>query len=206
MTLNRRDFISLLGGAAAAWPLAARAQQGAMHTIGVLMSTTLGPNAERMAAFHRGLKEGGFVEGTNLAVEYRWAEGHDERLPALAADLVRRKVKVIAGLDSTAAALAAKTATTTIPLIFSIGADPVKNHLVESLNRPGGNVTGVSVLSNELGPKRLGILHDLLPKASRVALLVNPNNPNTVPDAKALQAAAPSIGVTLKVLSARNER
>jgi putative ABC transport system substrate-binding protein len=203
--MRRRDFITLIGGAAA-WPLAARGQQPAVPVIGFLATQTLGPYADRIAAFHRGLKQGGFVEGGNLAVEYRWAEGHDERLPALAADLVRRKVKVIAGLDSTAAALAAKAATTTIPLIFSIGADPVKNHLVESLNRPGGNITGVSVLSNELGPKRLGLLHDLLPNASTVALLVNPNNPNAEPDTKALQDAAPSLGLTIRVLSARNER
>jgi putative ABC transport system substrate-binding protein len=204
--MRRRDFITLLGGTAAVWPLAARAQQAAVPTIGVLITTTLGPFADRLAAFHRGLKEGGFVEGANLAVEYRWGESHDDRLPALAADLVRRKVKVIAGLDNTAAVLAAKAATTTIPIVFNIGADPVRNRLVESLGHPGGNVTGVSSMDNALGPKRLGLLHDLLPKASTVAVLINPNNPNAEPDVKALQAAAPSIGVTLEVFSARNER
>jgi putative ABC transport system substrate-binding protein len=205
MIVRRRDFITLLGGAAV-WPVAVRAQQPAVPVIGVLITQTLGPFADRLAAFHRGLKEGGFVEGANLAVEYRWGENHGDRVPALAADLVRRKVKVIAGLDSTAAALAAKAATTTIPIVFNIGGDPVSYRLVQSLSHPGGNVTGVTSMANALGPKRLGLLHDLLPKASTVALLVNPNNPNTEPDAKALQAAAPSIGVTLEVLSARNER
>src|SRR6516164_11260923 len=160
--MNRRDFITLLGGATA-WPIAAHAQQPAPPVIGLLISLTLGPFAERLAGFHRGLKEGGFVEGANLAAEYRWAEGHDDRLPALAADLVRRKVKVIAGLNSTQAVLAAKAATTTIPIVFVIGGDPVSNRLVESLGHPGGNVTGVGGLGNELGPKRLGLLHDLLP-------------------------------------------
>ena len=204
--MNRRDVITLLGGGAVAWPLAARAQQAAVPTIGVLLSQTLGPFAERIAAFHRGLKEGGFVEGANLAVDYRWGENHDDRLPALAADLVRRKVKVIAGLDNTAAALAAKAATTTIPIVFANGGDPVSNRLVESLGHPGGNVTGVSYMSNALGPNRLGLLHDLLPSATTVALLVNPANPNTEPDVKALQDAAPTLGITIKVIPARNER
>jgi putative ABC transport system substrate-binding protein len=204
--MRRREFLSLLGGAAAGWPISAHGQQSAVPMIGVLMSQTLGPNAERIAAFHRGLKEGGFVEGANLAVEYRWAEGHDDRLPALAADLVRHKVKVITGLDSTAGVLAAKAATTTIPIVFEIGGDPVRNRLVESLSRPGGNVTGVTGMSNELGPKRVGLLRDLLPGASVLAGLVNPDNPNGVSDSKGLQDAARSIGLTLKVLPVRNER
>jgi len=204
--MRRREFITLLGGTAAAWPLAARAQQGARPVIGVLISQTLGPYAERVAALHRGLKEGGFVEGANLAVEYRFGESHDDRLPALAADLVRRKIRVIAGLDSTSAVLAAKAATTTIPIVFAIGGDPVSNRLVESLSHPGGNVTGVSNMSNALGPKRLGLLHDLLPNASTVAVLINPTNPNAEPDVKALQNAATSLGMTVKALSARNER
>jgi putative ABC transport system substrate-binding protein len=206
MNLRRRDFLTLLAGAASASPLGAWAQQPAVPTIGVLISQTLGPYAERMALFHRGLKEGGFVEGTNLAVEYRWAEGHDDRLPALAADLVRRKVKVITGLDSTAAVLAAKAATTTIPIVFDIGGDPVRNRLVQSLGHPGGNVTGVSSMGNELGPKRAGLLHDLLPNATTFAVLVNPANPNADSDAKGLQDAARSIGLTVKVLATRNER
>jgi putative ABC transport system substrate-binding protein len=203
--MRRREFITLLGGSAA-WPVAAYAQQPAVPVIGVLISQTLGPYADRLAAFHRGLKQGGFVEGGNLAVEYRWAESHDERLPALAADLARRKVKVIAGLDSTVAVRAAKAATTTIPIVFDIGGDPVSNRLVESLGHPGGNVTGVTAMSNALGPKRLGLLHDLLPSATTVALLVNPTNPNAEPDAKDLQGAAPTLGMTIKVLSAGNER
>src|SRR5215471_10619738 len=204
--MNRRHFITLLTGTAAALPLAVHAQQPAPPVIGFLISQPLGPFAERLGRFHRGLKEGGFVEGANLAVEYRWADSHEDRLPALAADLVGRKVKVIAGLDSTQAVLAAKAATTTIPIVFHIGGDPVSNRLVESLGHPGGNVTGVTPMSNALGPKRLGLLHDLLPKASTVAVLINPTNPNAEPDVKALQAAAASIGMTVKALSARNER
>ena len=203
--MRRREFITLLGGAAA-WPLAVRAQQATMPTIGFLGSQTLGPYAERVAALHRGLRLGGFVEGANLAVEYRWGEGHDDRLAALAADLVRREVKVIMGLDSTAAVLAAKAATATIPIVFAIGGDPVRNRLVDSLNHPGGNVTGVTALSNELAPKRLGILRDLLPGATTVAALVNPTNPNADGDTKSLQAAAPSMRFTIKVLFARNDR
>ena len=204
--IRRRAFITLLGGAAAGWPLAARAQQPGLPVIGFLNSQPLGPFAERLARFHRGLKEGGFVEGANLAVEYRWADSHEDRLPALAADLVGRKVKVIAGLDSTQAVLAAKAATTTIPIVFQIGGDPVRNRLVENLGHPGGNVTGVSGMSNALGPKRLGLLHDLLPKAAAVAVLINPSNPNAEPDVKALQDAAVSLGMTIKVLPVRNER
>jgi putative tryptophan/tyrosine transport system substrate-binding protein len=203
--LKRRGFITLLGGAAA-WPLAARAQQGAMPVIGFLNSQTAGAYAERVPAFHRGLKEAGFVEGGNLAVEYRWAEGHDDRLPALTADLVRRQVRAIAGLNSTAAVLAAEAATTSIPIVFNIGGDPVKNRLVASFNHPGGNVTGVSSMINELGPKRLGLLRDLLPNASVVAALVNPTNPNAQSDARDLQDAARSMGLTVNVLLASNER
>jgi putative tryptophan/tyrosine transport system substrate-binding protein len=203
--MRRRDFITLLGSAAAAWPLAARAQQRAKPVIGVLLSETLAPYAERVAALHRGLKEGGFVEGTNLVVEYRSAEGHDDRLLALATDLVRREVKLITGLNSTAAVLAAKAATATIPLVFAIGGDPVKNRLVESLSHPGGNVTGVSYMSNEIGPKQLGLLHDLLPNASSVAVLVNPTNPNAESDAQRLKDAARSLSLTVEVFAARNE-
>jgi putative ABC transport system substrate-binding protein len=199
-------FLTLLGGAAAAWPLAALAQQSGVPVIGVVISQTLGPFADRLAGFHRGLKEGGFVEGANLAVEYRFAEGHDDRLPALAADLVRRKVKVIAGLDTTVAVLAAKAATTTIPVVFAIGADPVSNRLVASLGHPGGNVTGASNMSNALGSKRLGLLHDLLPNASTVAVLINPTNPNAEPDVKSLQETAASLGMTVKAIPVRNER
>jgi putative tryptophan/tyrosine transport system substrate-binding protein len=203
--LKRRDFIAGLG-ASAAWPVTVAAQQPTMPIIGVLNTQTPGPYTVQMAAFHRGLREGGYVEGANLAVEYRWAEGHDERLPALAADLVYRNVKVIAGVNSTAAVLAAMAATTTIPIIFNIGADPVKNRLVASFNRPGANVTGVSTMTNELGPKRLGLLRDLLPNASVVVALINPSNPNAESDAKDLQAAAHSMGLTVNAIPARDER
>jgi putative ABC transport system substrate-binding protein len=203
--MRRREFVTLVGSAAVAWPLGARAQQP-LPVIGFLHSQSPGPITERLAAFQRGLKEGGYVEGGNLAIEYRWAEGHDDRLPALATDLLRRQVKVIAGLNSTAAVLAAKAATATIPLIFSIGGDPVRNHLVPSLNRPGGNITGTSTMDNSLGPKRLGLLHDLLPTASVVAALVNPTNPNSESDGMDLQAAARSMGLTVNALPARSER
>jgi putative tryptophan/tyrosine transport system substrate-binding protein len=203
--MRRRDFITALGGAATAWPLPVGAQQPSMPAIGFLNSQTPGAYSERVPAFHRGLKEAGFVEGANLAVEYRWAEGHDDRLPALAAGLVRRQVRAIAGLNSTAAVLAAEAATASIPIVFNIGGDPVKNHLVASFNHPGGNVTGVSSMINELGPKRLGLLHDLLPNAAVVAALVNPTNPNAQSDARDLQDAARSMGLTVNVLLASNE-
>jgi putative ABC transport system substrate-binding protein len=206
--MRRRDFITLLGGAAAVWPIAARGQQAGPPLIGFLIGTTRsdGAMAERLAAFHRGLKDGGFVEGVNVAVEYRWAEGNNDRLAGLAAELVSRGVKVITGLESTAGVLAAEAATTTIPIVFAIGGDPVKNHLVASLSHPGGNVTGVSGVSNELGPKRLGLLRDLLPDASTLAVLFNPTNPNAASDAKDLQDAAPSVGLTIKLFAASNER
>jgi putative ABC transport system substrate-binding protein len=203
--MRRREFVTLVSGAVA-WPLVARAQQAATLTIGFLHSQSPGPFADRLAAFHRGLKEGGYVEGGNLNIEYRWAEGHDDRLLGLAADLVQRRVKLIAGLNSTAAVHAAETATSTIPLVFDVGGDPVKNRLVPSLNRPGGNVTGVSSMNNALGPKRLGLLHDLLPNASVVAALINPENLNAEADAGDLEAAARSMGLAMFVLYARDER
>jgi putative ABC transport system substrate-binding protein len=203
--MRRRDFITLLGGAAA-WPMAARAQQGSVPVIGFLHSQAREPFANRLAGFLRGLKEGGYVEEGNLKIEYRWAEGHDDRFPALADDLVRRRVQVIAGLNSTTAVRAAEAATATIPLVFMIGGDPVKNRLVLSLNRPGGNVTGVSAMGNELGPKRLGVLRDLLPGASVVAALINPDNPNAESDAEDLKSAARSVGLMVEVLHARDER
>src|SRR5262245_65780475 len=200
--MRRRAFITLLGGAAAAWPLRAHAQQSAMPVIGFLDSRSPEMAANKLPAFREGLAQTGFVEGRNAGIEYRFAELQNDRLPALAADLVRRQVAVIAGVTTTQGALVAKAATTTIPIVFAIGGDPVRNGLVASLNRPGGNVTGVSYLTNELGAKRLGLLRDLLPNAGMIAALVNPTNPNAESDAKGLLVAAQSMGLTLDVLHA----
>jgi putative ABC transport system substrate-binding protein len=201
--MDRRDFITLLGGVAAlAWPVAAKAQQQAMPVIGYLSIGSPEPTANRLAAFRNGLGDMGFVEGRNLATEYRWAENDFSRLPDLAADLVRRRVAVIAALGSTPAALAVKTATSTIPIVFAHGGDPVQTGLVASLNRPGGNITGVIDMSNELLPKLLGLLQGLVPQAARLGVLVNPNNPLTASMITEAQAAASSIGRSLEVLTA----
>jgi putative ABC transport system substrate-binding protein len=204
--LKRRAFISLLGGAAA-WPLAARAQQPATPVIGYLGAESPERMALRLAAFLQGLGTTGHVEGRDIAIEYRWAEGRNERLPALAADLVRRDVSVLAAPGSLASALAAKAATSTIPVVFETGADPVAAGLVSSLNRPGGNVTGVTSLNAEVGPKRLELLHELRPAATRFALLVNPTNPrNAEASTRDLQAAARARRLELHVLQASTER
>jgi putative ABC transport system substrate-binding protein len=201
--LKRREFISLLGGAAA-WPLAARAQQSAMPVVGFLNQGLAKPSAYLAAAFRKGLNDVGYVEGQNLAIEYRWAEGNYSQLPALAADLVNRKMAGLA-VAFLPAALAAKAATSTIPICFVTGVDPVKEGLVASLNRPGGNVTGVAFLASVLGAKRLGLLHDLLPAAGVFAVLVNPTNPSAEVVSKDLQGAARTLGKQVLVLGASTQ-
>jgi len=202
--MRRRDLITLLGGAAA-WPLAARAQQ--MPVIGFLSGQSLDPYARHVAAFRLGLREAGFVEGRNVTIEYRWAENRYDRLPALTAELVGRRVTVIvaAAGGSTPATMAAKAATTTIPIVFTSGGNPVKLGLVPSLNRPTGNVTGVSWSTDELGAKRLGLFHQLLPGATEIAALVNPNFPDATDQLSDLQEAARTLGLALRVFNAGNE-
>ena len=203
--MRRREFIALLGSAVAARPLAARAQQPVMPVIGFLSITFAGEQPQWLAAFRNGLSETGYVEGQNVVIEYRWAEGQYNRLPELAADLIRHHVNVVVTLLSTPAALAAKATTTTIPIVFSIGDDPVKHGLVASLSRPGGNATGINFFSSEVTAKRLGLLRELLPKAARIGVLVNPANVEiTERTVKAVNAAADALGLQIQVLNASN--
>jgi putative tryptophan/tyrosine transport system substrate-binding protein len=202
--MNRRDLILGLGGALV-WPLVARAQQKAMPVIGFLASGSPDPNSPNLAAFHQGLSETGYVEGQNVAIEYRWADGSYDRLPALAADLVGRKVDVIVSPGGTPTALAAKNATSTIPTVSVMGTDPVTNGLVASLARPGGNLTGFSILITELNPKRIELLSELVPQARVIALLVNPNNSQTERIIRDVQEAAHTKGVQLTILKAGTE-
>src|SRR5262245_26766162 len=204
--MRRREFITLLGGTAAAWPLAARAQQTAMPVIGFLNTGSADGYRPMTAAFRQGLQESGYVDGQNVTIEYRWAEGRTDRLPEMAADLVHRKVTVIAA-TSAPAALAAKAATTTIPIVFETAGDPVRLGLIASLNRPGGNVTGVANLNAEVTPKRLELLHELVPTATVIPLLVNPTNTAlTEIVLRASQGAAQTLGLKLHVLNASSER
>jgi putative tryptophan/tyrosine transport system substrate-binding protein len=201
--VNRRALITLLGGAAAAWPLAALAQQSAMPVIGYLHSASPEPYSSMMAAFRHGLAEAGYVDGQNVTIDYRWAEGQFDHLPALAAELVAHRPAVLVAAGGDVSAVAAKAATTTVPIVFTIGADPVKSGLVASLNRPSGNLTGVTFFTITLGPKRLEMLRELQPKAGKIAMLVNPKSLN--PDAKEVQEAARALGQSVHVLDAASE-
>jgi putative tryptophan/tyrosine transport system substrate-binding protein len=203
--MRRREFLSVLAGSAA-WPIAARAQQPALPVIGFLHQGSPDQNVERLATFRKGLGQAGFVEGQNIAIEFRWADGQFDRLPALAADLVQRQVAVIATPFSTDAALAAKAVTKTIPIVFVSSADPVQIGLVASLNRPGGNITGVTTLNTELAPKRLELLRALVPDASRYFVLVNPTSDLAAAFTRDIEAAAATLGIRIDILRASNDR
>jgi putative ABC transport system substrate-binding protein len=203
--MRRREFITLFCGTTAMWPLAARAQQPAMHVVGFLNSASL-PNYEsNVSAFREGLANAGYIEGRNLTIEFRWAESRLDRLPALAADLVRRQVSVIAACGSPTAALAAKSATASIPIVFETGADPVQIGLVASLNHPGGNVTGITNFSGELAAKRVGLLRELVPSATSIAALVNPTRPGADAQSSQIKEAARAIGLPLHIVKAASE-
>jgi len=203
--IRRREFITLLGGAAAAWPVEARAQQPAMPVIGWLSAEPRDPKDFRLVSFRRSLTEAGYVEGQNFMIEYRWAEGQYDRLPELAADIVRRQVAVIVTSGNTAA-LAAKAATSTVPVLFQVASDPVQLGLVASLNRPGGNTTGVTSLNLEVGPKKLELIRELVPNAAVISVLVNPNNAEAEIQSKDAEAAAHKLGLELRIVHARTER
>ena len=202
--MRRREFITLLGGAAAAWPVAARAQQPAMPLIGFVNSASSDGYAPMVVAFRQGLKETGYVEGQSVAIEYRWANGQYDRVPAMAAELARHQAAVI--VANTPGVLAVKAAITTTPIVFTTAADPVGAGLLASLSRPGGNVTGVTQLNVEVMPKRLEVAHELVPGATTIALLINPTNPNSETQLRDLRSAARILGLQLHVLHASNER
>jgi len=204
--IRRRELIAALGGLPVVWPLAARAQQSAMPVIGFLQSGSPEPNVNRITAFRKGLSEAGYVEGQNVAIEFRWAAGQYDRLPDLAADLIRRRVAVFATPASTPASLAAKAATTTIPIVFAVGSDPIAMGLVASLNRPGSNATGVSFQTVELMAKRLGMLRELAPGANHFVALVDPNTAYTEAEVKDLQASASALGLPIEILRASTGR
>src|SRR5271166_2313487 len=199
--MRRRDFITLLGGAAAAWPLAVRAQQQAVPVIGFLSTLSSTVAVPLLGSFNQGLNEAGYVENRNVAIEFRWAEGHYDRLPALATDLVDRRVAVIMA-GGPPAALVAKAATSTIPVVFTSGDDPVQSGLVPSLNSPGGNITGVHLFVSELSAKRLGLLHDLLPQVTVIAAMLNPTSPSAERQAKDLQNAGRALGLQVLIVNA----
>src|SRR5262245_30278097 len=203
--MGRREFVALLSGAAAAWPLAARAQQPAMPVVGFLSTTSAVPFAHLVAAFRRGLQEAGHVEGRNVTIEFRWAEGRYDQVSALATDLVRRQVALIVTTGGETSAVAAKAATTTIPIVFNTGTDPVRLGLVASLARPGGNATGVNIFTTELAEKRLGLLRDLVPAASSIALLLNPHFAPGVANAREAEGAAHAVGKTVVIFHASSE-
>ena len=205
--MRRRDFISLLGGGVATWPLAAHAQQPAIPVVGFLSTASPDSYAIRLHAFRQGLKEAGYVEGQNVAIEYRWAEGQNDRLPVLAAELVHRRVDVIVAGGGTPSAVAAKAATAAIPIVFEVATDPVKIGFVARLDKPGGNLTGVANLNVEIGPKRLELMHELLPSVTVIGVLVNPANPALFePFVQSLQIAASGLGLDLHILNASTER
>jgi putative ABC transport system substrate-binding protein len=203
--MDRRTFISNVAGGLLAVPLAARAQKPAMRVIGFLNPASLADWAPRVAAFRRGLADAGYIEGKNVTIEFRWAEGRYNRLQAMAVDLARRQVAVIVATGGSRSVLAAKAATSTIPIVFTLGNDPIRLGLIASLNRPGGNITGVSILTLELAAKRLEVLHELVPNAGVIALLSNPDNPQVEPEARVTQDAARGLGLQVVVLAARNE-
>ena len=205
VTIGRRELLAALGGAVAAWPLAAHAQQPVLPVVGFIRTTSADDSVKLVEAFRRGLGEAGYVEGRNVVIEYRYAQGQIDRLPALAADLVARRVAVLAATGGTVSARAAKAATSTIPVVFTTGDDPVKAGLVASLSRPGGNVTGVSVFTARLGAKRLALLHELIPAATTIAILLNPKNPDSEDEAKDVLEAARALGVQILVLHAGSE-